>query len=226
MAAAEFAPSPTAHDVLLVGDSIVLGGNKYRLEDRLGPQLARLTGLPVWPVAAGSWSLRNELIYLRQHPDVVAGVDAFVFVLNSEDFEQASSWTCDLIHPRERPALAVVYLFRKYIRGGCEDARPDLKVPEGDWKQDLAAFVATPGAGGKPLTFFLYPGRDDFSGTWVDPRASELRAAGAVHVYPIGSDARWKPSFYRDGIHPTEEGYRVLASIIWDQVRTLLPPSD
>ena len=59
-AAGEFAPSPEAFDVLLIGDSLVLGGNKYRLEDRLGPQLSQLTGLPIWPIAAGSWSLRNS----------------------------------------------------------------------------------------------------------------------------------------------------------------------
>ena len=55
-------------DVLLVGDSIVLGGNPLSEVERLGPQLAKVASQSVWPISAGSWALRNELAYLRANP--------------------------------------------------------------------------------------------------------------------------------------------------------------
>jgi|SRR5450830_1296185 len=73
----QFAPS-TKLDVLLVGDSIVLGGNPLRQSERLASQVEGGTDLAVWPISAGSWSLHNELTYLRQHTQVVRAVDAIV----------------------------------------------------------------------------------------------------------------------------------------------------
>ncbi|MDO6413716.1 hypothetical protein Q4F19_04905 [Sphingomonas sp. BIUV-7] len=65
--AAPFRPSPTAPDTLLVGDSIVNGGNLYRERDKLGARLGQRLGA-VWPVGAGNWSLGNESAYLDRHP--------------------------------------------------------------------------------------------------------------------------------------------------------------
>ena len=52
-----FRPSART-DILLIGDSIVYGGNPYRAEERLGPTLERVTKTTVWPIGAGSWSLQ------------------------------------------------------------------------------------------------------------------------------------------------------------------------
>lgn len=59
--------SPDARqDVLLIGNSIVMGGNPYRQADKLGPLLARQLGdhFAVWPIAAGGWTNVNESVYL------------------------------------------------------------------------------------------------------------------------------------------------------------------
>lgn len=50
---ADFQPTPTL-DVLLVGDTIVYGGNEFRQADKLEPLLQRQTGWKVWPASAGS----------------------------------------------------------------------------------------------------------------------------------------------------------------------------
>lgn len=94
MGAPAFAPNP-ARDVLLVGYSLVLGGNQFRAPERLGPSLQALmqaysSDVNVWPIAPGSWALRNELAYLHLNPQVPS----------SADFEAASSWCCELKHPR------------------------------------------------------------------------------------------------------------------------------
>ena len=92
MGSAAFEPDPRRFNILLVGDSIVLGGNPLNQSDRLGPQLEKLSGWQVWPVSAGSWALQNELAYLRTHPDVLQRVDAVAIVSNSGDFGEPSSW--------------------------------------------------------------------------------------------------------------------------------------
>ncbi|MDP1125438.1 hypothetical protein Q5O12_28365, partial [Klebsiella pneumoniae] len=70
MGSGPFFPSSDI-DTLLIGDSIVLGGNPYRQQDRLGPVLQMDSKHAVWPISAGSWSISNELIYLKDHPDVL-----------------------------------------------------------------------------------------------------------------------------------------------------------
>jgi hypothetical protein len=99
--ATEFKAVP-GRNVLLFSDSVVYGGNAYRQQERLGPKLqALMQGRgSIWRIAAGSWALRNELAYLRLYPQVLAQVDQVVFVLNSGDFGEASSWSCELTHPR------------------------------------------------------------------------------------------------------------------------------
>ena len=47
---------------------------------------------------------------MRLNPQVPASVNRIVFVLNSGDFEGASSWACELTHPRTRPVVALWYL--------------------------------------------------------------------------------------------------------------------
>lgn len=222
MGASEFSPS-AGTDLLLIGDSIVYGGNPYRREDRLGPQLQKAAGIAVWPISAGSWALRNELAYLRSNPDVVAQVDRFVFVLNAGDFNQASSWSCEATHPRSRPVWAGLYLFQKYVWDWhpCGAVPENLKVPDGDWKRELKAFLASPGVQGKPIDFFLYPALPEMSGQGspserVENHAQAVRevAGDAVSLFSVGRDPRWSTKYYRDGIHATPEGNAVLAGII------------
>ena len=115
MGASSFKPDVSHFNLLLVGDSIVLGGNPLKEPERLGPQLQKLTHWQVWPISAGSWALQNELTYLRQHPDVLQKVDAVAFVSNGGDFDEPSSWASELTHPRSHPFPGLIYLAQKYL---------------------------------------------------------------------------------------------------------------
>ena len=163
MGAPAFTPTP-ARDVLLVGDSVVYGGNGYRAAERLGPTLqAQLQdgGGQVWPISAGSWTLRNALAYMRLNPQVPASVKHIVFVLNSGDFgNAASSWACELTHPRTRPTVALWYLTNKYVHAfaPCGTVPAALKVPDGDLAAELQAFMNQHGA---KATFVLYPDKPE-----------------------------------------------------------------
>jgi len=221
MGASEFKPSDTVVDTLLIGDSVVLGGNPYKQSDRLGPQLQKIRGGNVWPISAGSWGLRNELIYLNLHPAVVAAVDELIFVLNSGDFAEASSWACEETHPRSYPIYATAYIVKKYLYNWspCGATPPELKVPDGDWKKELSQFLHSDLVRKKKVVVFLYPDKQEFensalSGERLGAHVSELVAAGVKNIHNIQNDSRWDIPFYRDSIHPNTKGTQILASII------------
>ncbi len=223
MGAPEFKPNDTLVDTLLIGDSVVLGGNPYKQADRLGPQLQKIRGGNVWPISAGSWGLRNELIYLNLHPDVVAAVDELIFVLNSGDFAEASSWACEETHPRSYPIYATGYVIKKYIYNwsSCGIAPADLKVPLGDWKSELKKLLQSKLIKNKKVSFFLYPDKNEFTNEALllerlESHAIELVNSGANKVYSVSRDQRWTGKLlYKDGIHPSVYGTEVLARIIY-----------
>lgn len=222
MGATEFQPGSKTN-VLLLGDSLVLGGNPYREDERLGPRLQATLpqGTRVWPISAGSWALRNELAWLRANPDVVEKMDTLVFVVNSGDFAEASSWSCELTHPTHKPSSALFYLFEKYVYAfsPCDGTVPPaLQVPPGNLPQELQTFLA-----GKIPKVLFVSYADKAEQADVAQREGKqavqlamLRGAGAKSLLNVAEDARWSSVYYRDGIHPTPDGYQVLASIIKD----------
>lgn len=221
MGATEFRPTDKDTDTLLIGDSIVLGGNPYKQGDRLGPQLQLIHGGNVWPISAGSWALRNELVYLNLHPKVVAAVDELIFVLNSGDFAEASSWACEETHPRSYPIYATTYVVKKYIYNwnSCGAIPSEFKVTKGDWRVELRRFLQSEHVMKKKVSFFLYPDKEEISNDKLmhqrlELHSIELAAVGANKIYSVGRDPRWNSDLYRDGIHPTERGTKALALII------------
>lgn len=218
MGSRQFAPSAKM-DVLLVGDSIVLGGNPLRQSERLASQMEVGTDLAVWPISAGSWSLSNELTYLRQHAEVVSAVDVIVFVLNTADLDNASVWTCELTHPRTRPTIALWYLFKRYVFGfrECEKSvAPDLAVAHRDLLIDTKKFL---NEAGKNVIFILYPNKSELAdmSLWKKnstPLKNFLLSAGAKNVVDLTDDEDWDIDFYRDVIHLKAKGNSELALVI------------
>lgn len=215
--------STAAGDVLLVGDSIVLGGNTLPQDSKLGPLMEVEQGRRIWPIAAGSWALRNELRYLLDHPDAARKVGHLVLVLNSADFGEASSWACELTHPRQRPALALLYVARKYVHdwAPCGSPPQELQVPPGDWRAELRHLVDEGVVRPADTTVVLYPTRKEAAEPTLMARALESRMVelkavmgDTVRFISVGRDHRWTTDLYRDDIHPSAQGYAVLAKVI------------
>lgn len=207
--AAPFRPTPDG--VLLLGDSVVMGGDPLNQPDKLGPRLQDALGRPVWPIAAGSWALQNELEELRLQPDF-ARLGAIVVVSNSEDFGAPSVWRSQLDHPTHRPLSALAFAATKYLFHPEEprDA-PWTPADEAVWRASLQRFLA--GYHGRVL-WVLHPLRGEVGRPIpaFDPLRRVL--AGRVQVLDMAADRGWSQGDYRDRIHPNAQGDRLLAAAI------------
>lgn len=218
--ARRFETPGAAIDTLLVGDSIVSGGNPYRQADRLGPQLEKHLGGRVWPISANSWAMANELTYIRVNPEVARHTDRFVFITNSEDFGAPSIWRSPVTHPTKRPLSAIVYVVQKKL------VRPQaaLKTPY----SPREAWQAFRSAHTQPVIVAAYPNRAEAADAKL--RASQLLTplrelvGPNTQVIDVGADPRWAKVRYRDNIHPAPEGTALLATIISDATKLPHPP--
>ena len=220
MGAGLFKPDPVRFNVLLIGDSIVLGGNPLSESARLGPQLEKLTGWQVWPISAGSWALQNELTYMRQHPDILQKMDAVVILSNSGDFDEPSSWASGLTHPRSHPFPGLPFMVQKYVIGVQPQLVPvELQVTKRDWHVDLHEFSKT---FKKPIYLFMYPDINEVQDkalleTRLNSRIPDIQATlekNAI-VFKVSDYTQWGVPNYRDGIHPNEHGNGELAKIFY-----------
>lgn len=215
-------------DLVLLGDSIVWGGNPLDQPDKLGPQLQALSGNRwlVWSAAAGSWSVRNQLAYLDRYPDVEAEADTLVWVINTNDLaEEPSQWRSDSIHPRSRPHSALLYVANKYAAPRLGFSIGEEPLPATDspaisthtaslLRQRLSALAAS-----KQVLLVLYPNINELDAPTDHYRSFKqvLTTAmdGCCALLEVRDQPEWKADLYRDSIHPSPVGNKVLAQIIY-----------
>lgn len=226
-------------DLLLVGDSLVWGGNLYDHPHKLGPQLERaLRGrrreFKVWPASAGSWGILNEIAYLELYPDVVQAADFIVWVVNAEDFGGRSVWQSEATHPRQRPRSAAVYVFAKFLLPkmvGSRSEPPARAAPEAGTLAKLRGTlqVLRQQSPQRPIVFVFYPTRSEMQNPGRPSPAEEtLRAtiAGLAAMTAVRADPRWSVALYQtDRLHPSPHGYEVLSAMIAESVEAALASS-
>lgn len=211
----EFRPSRN-FDLLIVGDSLVLGGNPLRQADKLGPIVARNTGWSVWPVSAGSWAMQNELAFLNRNRSIVERVDAIIFVVNSGDFAKPSSWASQITHPRTYPRSFVWYLFEKCCYSSNVIAPKGLLVPDQDV---LGAWKAFNKVSSVPVIVIAYPALNEVNKccSWVPTKFATTGRWFCYHQPQSGF-----AEYYRDDVHPNVAGDFRLAKFVQAAVLTAL----
>ncbi len=229
--------APDRHpNLLLIGNSIVYGGNPYDQPQKLGPQIeAKLGGrYLIWPIAAGGWTNINEVAYFERNPDVAEHADFFAWEVMKGGFGELSKWRGDSIFPRDHPRFAVVYVFNRYIRPRLFNA-PASELPPvsraateqvARFEKSIAALAKGPGHG----AIWLFPTRSDYRAAkdgseWLEERVELQRICAKfdLALIDIAADPRWDERFYRDdGVHPTAEGNEILAEIIVSHFRRLM----
>jgi len=217
-------------NLLLIGNSIVMGGNPYAQPEKLGPLVQSQMGdrVAVWPIAVGGWTEVNETVYLERNPDVVSAASFFVWVVLRGGLGQLSQWHSDYVFPRERPLSATWYFLRRYVLPRLMSFNMSELPPLGALTtENLNKFEAMIAKLSKatrravPGVLVLYPGETDLTAArrgneWIPERLELERIAAkyGVRILDLTKRHEWNSTLYRDGTHPTVEGNRLLADIV------------
>ena len=219
-------------DLLVIGDSLVLGGNPYRQEEKLGPQLQNHlgNGYKIWPIGAPSWGFLNEKEYIDRHPEVLSQVDEIVWIFNSGDFQNRSQWWTDSTHPRAKPLCLSYYVLNKYLlEGKLKHSYPTLlfwvkppavpSVNPIDEQLDNVSkqLQAMNGGHFKRKVVVFYPNKFEEGSSEKDiyqslsDQLEERANKEGWRFLDLRKCFEWKTKYYRDEIHPTAEGYEIMA---------------
>ena len=203
----------TPDGVLLVGDSIVYGNNQMDQADRLGPVLAKATRRPVWPLAAGGWSLNNELRMLQSNPDFLR-LSTIVWVSNTGDFGMANEWTNPAQYPNHKPRSIFFYLLHRTILKARDVV--DASTSPGStrqWQENLQWLLDNYHG---QLLWVLYPKKTELGADPLDFEPLVKIIEGRAEVLNLATNDRWRNAAYLDNIHPSANANHLMAREICD----------
>lgn len=221
--------TPDKHpSVLLLGNSIVFGGNPYDQADKLGPQLQAALGAEyaVWSAAAGGWTDVNEMNYLDENKDVLQNSDIVIVEYMAGGLSEIAKWPGYYVFPDHNPPILTAYVFTKYVLprliGNIVLNESGSLPPTGEadpQQQKRFVTLISSIAATREVMIFLYPTKALFLNkpAWTAATADivEMCRSLAIQCIDAAADDRWTADLYgSDEIHPTAKGNKVLASIL------------
>jgi hypothetical protein len=222
-------------NILLIGNSIVMGGNPYKQSDKL---VSRIQGRldadkKVWPIAAGGWSQPNEIAYLKRHPELARENNYLAWEYMPGGLSFISSWRGEYVFPTQRPFYATWYFLRRYVLprfmpSALQSELPPMGAAEdanlSEFDQELEALVGKTNAE-RPGILWLFPALDQLRAArrgeaWLPerPKIEELAKRHRLRIVDVAAKTEWREDLYRDGVHPNVEGNRVLGSILATEI--------
>lgn len=211
---------------IIIGDSVVYGGNPVDYHDRIGAITSLKSARDVWVAALGGWSLYNELAFINAHRNIVLGAESLIFVFDAGDLDGLAPWGGELVHPTKKPHSALVYLFRKYmpkiIGMPSVTELPAISSEtavsaSNEWRVSLDSLASN--YKGRIL-FVLYPSMDAIKdGRLWDGQMREIKKYinsknGRIQMLDVARSGEWDGSKYRDETHPNVGGNNIIASMI------------
>jgi|GEM_PF-582554 len=236
---------PAGHvNILLVGNSVIYGGNPLDQPQKPGPQLQSLAGgrVRVWPMATSGWHTGNEIAFLKKNGGALQNADALVWQLDSGDFDGKSSWSDPFQEPIHPPLIATWFLFGKYIIPRTWDrvfpppGEPITKDMIEKNFQEFQKFIRILRARHPVLVILLawYPQKVELLDAPAADRALYEKYGGLLkdmaqppmlRFVDIAREPEWNAANYRDFIHENAVGSRVLAAIFLRELKKSLPLS-
>ncbi|MGD1037699.1 MAG: SGNH/GDSL hydrolase family protein [Roseiarcus sp.] len=222
---------PSLHpNILLIGNSIVMGGNPYRQQDKLVARIQKLLGERpvVWPIAVGGWTQLNEMAYLARHPEIATDADYIAWEYMGGGLSRATPWFGEYVFPTRKPVYATWYFLRRYVLPRIFGSFVVNELPVTGSAQDVnvAKFDAavaeiTRGATRRGM-IWLYPTAAQLEEArarkeWLPerPQIEKIANKYGLRIVDIASKPEWNAALYRDGgVHPSVEGNEVLGSIL------------
>lgn len=219
-------------NVLLIGNSIIMGGNPFRQAEKLSSQIQMRLGpsAVVWPAAIGGWAQPNEVAYLNAHPEIVGSTDYIAWEYMGGGLSAPTPWAGQYVFPDRRPLYATGYIFRRYVLPKLIRTRDPSELPvtgalaEPNLQRfDAMAADLVRSARCRPLGFiWLYPTKAQLAAAragreWLPERPQVLSVAqkNGLRTIDIARESTWSAALYRaDGTHPNVQGNTVLGAIL------------
>jgi hypothetical protein len=203
---------------VIVGDSVVDGGNHVSQADTIAARLTAATGHPVYPVACPGWALDNELAALEALPEW-REARRLIFVLNTGDFDVTARLGDPFSFPTSYPRFALVWLLRRVAarRFPAVFGRPHEQADPHCRARNLDRFGQLAKAFGREIVIVRYPMKDQdlTREAYFDALA---QTSPNVRVIDLANAAGWDARCYRDHIHPTAGGLAVLCNFIRKEI--------
>ena len=239
MRSAAFPEHKTSADelrVLVIGDSVVNGGNRADqsqlattlLQERLAAATQR--AVVVGNVAAGSWGPPNMLAWTHAFGFLAA--DVVIVVLSSHDASDVPTFgpLDPITHPTSRPVSALLegavnYLPRLWSgeapdEGVAAELRSDMRAPNADALDALRQLVREARSAGACIGMVQHLTRAELIGRPGPGHEALGSLAGELGVMDR-DDIRIPAAaaaLYRDNIHFNDAGQRALAGVLFEAV--------
>lgn len=200
--------------IILIGDSIVYGGNNISHENRIGVILQSLINKPVYSIAAGSWGFENELLYLNQL-NLNLNNKKIIFILNSGDFGEKSHWACEKNHPTNYPFMLSYYYFDKYvIDQECKSYINKITNEKIEWQIYLKELLSKKSPSN--IIILLYPNLAEYNDKYdfIKEKNELMKVDKNLKIYNFNEYSGIVKEIYRDTIHPNAYGNKLIAQYL------------
>lgn len=200
--------------VLIIGDSVINGGQQTTQDSLATEKAARRTGVEVINLSAGSWGTDNAMAWIRAHG--LLDADALLVVLSSHDAYDRMTFE-PLVgrhpsYPAVRPQLALSAELARLVHRFSERRPPaGPRVFADGWR----ALRDTAIVRDLPLTVILHPELGELAMRRYDERGARILdslAAWRVPVVPLLG--RMDSAMYTDRIHLNDRGQAALADVL------------
>ena len=204
--------------VILLGDSVVDGGNALDQSQTLAALLTKVSGQIVYPVACHGWALGNELEALAEMPEWQEARQ-LIWIVNTGDFDDLCKGGSEYSFPTRRPFWLLLWLIRRYLYRTNPIwwpwRRPEVVAVE---RSDLrtaavARFAEVAAQFSGEIILLRYP----MCGPNVTREGFYDVLAGVkpgIRQITIGHTSDWGCNCYMDHIHPNAYGVELIAEEI------------
>jgi hypothetical protein len=227
--------TPYKHpNILLIGNSIVMGGNPYDQDEKLTASLEKALhgSFSVWSIAAGGWTNVNEMTYIDKNIDVVKNCDVVVVEYMEGGLSRASPWPGEGVDPAHKPLLLTTYWFAKYFlprllgMASADDfgPLPPVDNPDAVELERFNRFVSSTSLTSR-VVIFLYPDKRNLADAerWQKATAPVVALCKtlAITCVDLATENSWRPNLYVGETHPSVAGIKVLANILAKHILAL-----
>jgi len=227
---------PKRHpNILLIGNSVVVGGNPNDQSTKLTTLLQQDVGqnYSVWPIAAGGWTNVNEMAYLDANPDVGTATNFYVWEYMAGGLSKPAAWSGDYVFPRRPPMYATNYVVRRELLPKLFANNISGLPPVGltsmnnlsKFEGEVAHLSRTTGRSISGV-LFLYPKEEEYllakrGLEWLPerPQLQSICRQNGLILVDVSHSPDWNETLYRDGVHPTIQGNIQLAKILAEAIK-------